>query len=52
MTESYGLVFIFSVLGYCGLGLVLTLIRKHGALAAVTGRTGTTALAELSIPFV
>eukprot|EP00045_Choanoeca_perplexa_P003887 m.34174 g.34174 ORF g.34174 m.34174 type:complete len:314 (+) comp12278_c0_seq1:379-1320(+) len=34
--ESYGLVLAFSVLGYCGLGLVLTLIRKYGALAAVT----------------
>eukprot|EP00730_Choanoeca_flexa_P018971 TRINITY_DN9252_c0_g1_i2.p1 TRINITY_DN9252_c0_g1~~TRINITY_DN9252_c0_g1_i2.p1 ORF type:complete len:292 (+),score=53.15 TRINITY_DN9252_c0_g1_i2:61-936(+) len=34
--DSYGLVFVFSLLGYVGLGLVLTLIRRHGALAAVT----------------
>ena len=36
--ESYGLVFLFSVLGYIGLGLVLTLVRTYGALAAVTGK--------------
>lgn len=34
--EVYGYGFILSLAGYCGLNLVLTLVRVAGAFAAVT----------------
>jgi len=34
--ENYGLAFIFSLTGYCGANVVLTLVRTFGAFVAVT----------------
>lgn len=36
--ESYSLAVLFSVTGYLGIHVVLTLVRRFGALVAVTGR--------------
>jgi len=36
--ETYGYAVIFSLTGYIGLYIVLTLVRSFGALVAVTGK--------------
>ena len=36
--ETYGYIFIYSVVGYFGLDVVLTLVSDFGALLAVTGK--------------
>uniref|UniRef100_A0A914C1N3 Adenosine 3'-phospho 5'-phosphosulfate transporter 2 n=1 Tax=Acrobeloides nanus TaxID=290746 RepID=A0A914C1N3_9BILA len=35
--ETYGYIFIFSLLGFAGVNIVLTLVKTTGALVAVTG---------------
>ncbi|KAI6244174.1 UAA transporter domain containing protein [Aphelenchoides fujianensis] len=37
--ETYGKAFLFSLLGYLGINIVLTLVRAYGALIAVTVTT-------------
>jgi len=34
--RTYGYIFVFSLTGYCGVSLVLTLVKSTGALTAVT----------------
>ena len=37
-TETYGYALLFSLSGYLGLYIVLTLVKSFGALIAVTGK--------------
>ena len=36
--ETYGYGFLFSLSGYLGVNIVLTMVKSFGALVAVTGR--------------
>ena len=37
--QTYGYGFVFSLTGYLGVNVVLTLVKSFGALLAVTGKT-------------